>query len=165
MCLTPYLWSIILFGVLIEVATADDASEILILQKLAFRSEAAIYTEYNIPPLTESIEDMMAYFQKRTFLKATIDGRMVGSVNGYTQNGTGYIGRLIVHPDFQNQGIGTKLMHAIEARLTQSKRFEIFTGYRSERNIHLYEKLGYQTFRTEPATDRLTMVFMEKLVQ
>jgi len=38
-------------NILIERATISDAEEILALQKLAYRSEAEIYHDFNIPPL------------------------------------------------------------------------------------------------------------------
>ena len=147
-----------------EVAAIDDAKEILQLQKLAYQSEAAIYDDYSIPPLIQSLEDMVSDLQKQTVLKVMMDGKIVGSVRGYIRDGTGYVGRLIVHPDFQNRGIGTRLMKAIEEHLSQAKRYELFTGHKSERNIHLYKKLGYRPFRTESINDRLVLVYMEKLV-
>jgi ribosomal protein S18 acetylase RimI-like enzyme len=147
-----------------EVATIDDAKEILQLQKLAYQSEAAIYDDYSIPPSIQSLEDMVSDLQKQTVLKVMMDGKIVGSVRGYIRDGTGYVGRLIVHPDFQNRGIGTRLMKAIEEHLSQAKRYELFTGHKSERNIHLYKKLGYCPFRTESINDRLVLVYMEKLV-
>jgi GNAT superfamily N-acetyltransferase len=76
--------------------------------------------------------------------------------------GTNFIGKLIVHPDFQNQGIGTRLMNEIEKRFDQAERYELFTGYKSERNLHLYRKLGYKPFRSERATDKVTLTFLEK---
>jgi ribosomal protein S18 acetylase RimI-like enzyme len=130
---------------------------------LAYRSETAIYQDYTIPPLMQSLESMVIDLQKQTVLKITLDGRIVGSVRGYVRNGTGFISRLIVHPDFQGRGLGTRLIQAIEEYLSQAKRYELFTGHKSERNIHLYQKLGYRPFRTEKINDRLTQVYLEKL--
>jgi hypothetical protein len=39
----------------VEKANYEDLADILALQKLAFRSEAAIYDEFGIPPLTEQL--------------------------------------------------------------------------------------------------------------
>jgi hypothetical protein len=47
-------------GVMIETADVRDAEELLDLQKLAYRSEAAIYDDYTIPPLTQSLAEMEA---------------------------------------------------------------------------------------------------------
>jgi ribosomal protein S18 acetylase RimI-like enzyme len=142
----------------IETATENDAQGILDLQKLAYQSEAAIYNDYTIAPLKQSLPEMLADIQKQTVLKALEGSRIIGSVRGRVQDETCYIGRLIVHPDFQGQGLGTRLIQAIEAQFSQAKRFELFTGHRSERNLHLYQKLGYSVFRREKANEGLVMV-------
>ena len=146
----------------IEQANVEDAQEILDLQKLAYQSEAAIYNDYTIPPLTQTLEKIEADFEKQVFLKATIEGRIVGSVRGYVNEETCFIGRLIVHPDFQNRGIGTRLLNEIEQTFSQAKRFELFTGNKSERNLYLYQKQGYRPFKTEMITEDLGFVFLEK---
>lgn len=146
----------------VERATVDDAEEILSLQKLAYQSEAEIYDDFTIPPLTQTLEEIKRDFESQIFLKAVTDGRIMGSVRGFVREGTCYIGRLIVHPDFQNQGIGTQLMGRIEEVFKEAQRFEIFTGHKSERNLYLYEKRGYQRFKTVKANEKLTIVYLEK---
>lgn len=150
----------------LEIQQADvrDAGEILILQKLAYQSEAAIYDDYTIAPLTQSLDEIGADLARQVFLKAIVDDRIVGSVRGHEREGTCFIGRLIVHPSFQNRGIGTRLMNEIERRFPHTRRFELFTGDRSERNLYLYQKLGYRKFRSERLTDRMTIVYLEKAV-
>ncbi|MGD9145014.1 MAG: GNAT family N-acetyltransferase [Anaerolineae bacterium] len=152
-------------AVSIERATVDDAQEILALQKLAYLNEAAIYDEYGIPPLTQSLEELQADFMRQVYLKAAHDGRIIGSVRAHEREGTCFVGRLIVHPDSQNRGIGSRLMEEIEAVFAQAGRFELFTGHRSERNLYLYQKLGYRPFRREQVTAALTLVYLEKTVQ
>jgi ribosomal protein S18 acetylase RimI-like enzyme len=150
--------------ILIERATISDAEEILSLQKLAYRSEAEIYNDFNIPPMVQTLESIEKDFESQLFLKARIDGRVVGSVRAYSKEGTCYIGRLIVHPDFQNRGIGTGLMNEIERIFKSCRRFELFTGDRSERNFYLYQKLGYKIFKTAKITDQTTIVYLEKKI-
>jgi ribosomal protein S18 acetylase RimI-like enzyme len=146
----------------IELAEPADAREILDLQKLAYQSEAAIYNDYAIPPLTQTLDQMQADFRQQVVFKATLEGRIVGSVRGYLRDGTCYIGRLIVDPEFQNRGIGTNLLNRIEQHFSEARRYELFTGERSERNLYLYHKLGYRIFRTERLSDKATVAFMEK---
>jgi GNAT superfamily N-acetyltransferase len=148
--------------VLISQADARDAAEILDLQKLSYQSEAAIYKEYDIPPLTQTLEEITADFDKQCFLKAVVDGRIIGSVRAFERKGTCFIGRLIVHPGFQNQGIGTRLMYEVEMGFDQAQRYELFTGNESRRNLQLYQKLGYEPFKTERVTQKLTLVHLEK---
>jgi len=147
---------------MIDRATVADAEEILSLQKLAYRSEAEIYDDFNIPPLLQTPEEIKKDFENQTFLKATLDGKIRGSVRAFIKEGTCYIGRLIVHPDFQNRGMGKELMQRIEEIFKEAQRFELFTGHRSEKNLHLYRKLGYEISKTVKANDRLNMVYLEK---
>ncbi len=144
-------------------ANAADAAEILALQKLAYLSEAELYDDYTIPPLTQTIEELTADFERKTILKAVQDGRIVGSVNGFIKEDRCLIGRLMVHPDFQGRGIGTRLMTAVEAVFADARAWEVFTGELSVKNIRLYERLGYRVVRKElfPGS-RFGVVFMEK---
>jgi ribosomal protein S18 acetylase RimI-like enzyme len=149
----------------IERAIISDAEEILSLQKLAYRSEAEIYNDFNIPPLVQTLESIEKDFENQYFLKAVIDGKIIGSVRAYTKEGTCYIGRLIVHPDFQNRGIGTDLMNEIERIFNTCRRFELFTGDKSERNLYFYQKLGYKIFKKAKITDQTMIVYLEKKIE
>ncbi len=149
-------------AIVIERASFEDAEEILGLQKLAYASEAEIYDDYSIQPLNQTLEQIQSEFANQTVLKAYIDVKIVGSVRGFMREGTCHIGKLIVHPDFQNLGIGTRLLEEIEKCYKRAERYELFTGHRSIRNLYLYRKLGYKPFASEVVTDNLTSIFLEK---
>ena len=53
----------------IKPAMIEDAEAILALQRLAYQSEAAIYDDFTIPPLTETLGDLKSRFHDRRFLK------------------------------------------------------------------------------------------------
>jgi len=146
----------------IEQAAIEDAQEILALQKLTYVSEAEIYNDFSIPPLHQTLDEIKAEFADQCFLKFCSDSRIVGSVRAYVKEGTCFIGKLIVHPECQNQGIGTKLLQDIENTFNHVTRYELFTGHKSRKNLHLYENNGYKIFRRQEVTDDLTIVFMEK---
>ena len=149
----------------IERAMISDTEEILVLQKLAYRSEAEIYNDFNIPPLVQTLESIEKDFENQYFLKTVMNGKIIGSVRAYTKEGTCYIGRLIVHPDFQNRGIGTDLMNEIERIFNTCRRFELFTGDKSERNLYFYQKLGYKIFKKAKITDQTMVVYLEKKIE
>lgn len=96
------------------------------------------------------------------FLKAVENDRIVGSIRAYKKQDTCFVEKLIVEPEYQNRGIGKKLMQEVENYFPAAHRYELFTGNKSERNIHLYESLGYRIFKNEPINDELALVFMEK---
>lgn len=147
----------------IEPADAGDLEEILALQKLAFQSEAQRYNDYALPPLTQTLEGIQADFERMVILKASIDGRIVGSARAYLEGDTCYVGRVVVHPDFWRRGIATQLMDAIESRFCQARRFELFTGHASTPALELYRKRGYTEFKRKELPSH-TLVFLEKRV-
>ncbi len=149
---------------IVEQAGLDDAQAILDLQKLAYRSEAALHGDYTIPPLRQTLDEMKADLDKQVVLKASLEGKLVGSVRAHLKDGTCFIGRLIVQPELQNRGIGTRLLGEIEAAFGQARRFELFTSDRSERNLYLYQKLGYREFKRERLTEKIVLVFLEKIM-
>ena len=132
------------------------------MQRIAYQSEARLYEDGLIPPLTQSLENLRSEFSEKVFLKATLGGLIVGSVRGSFDGGTCTVGRLIVHPRHQRSGIGTALLQAIEKCFADAERFELFTGEQSEGNIRLYTALSYRILRKEVLSPRVTVVFMEK---
>jgi ribosomal protein S18 acetylase RimI-like enzyme len=122
-----------------------------------------LYNDYNIPPLTQTIDEIKTDFTNGTlFLKGMVNEELVASVRGISQNETTYIGRLAVKEEFQNRKIGQILMKEIENRLNKCKRYELFTGHKSEKNIRLYQKLGYSEYKTLLVHENLTLVYLEK---
>lgn len=148
----------------ISRASLEDAIEILALQKLAYQSEAQIYDDWSIPPLLQTVEEIRDEFSTSVFLKAVSEHSIIGSLRSHVIENTCHIGRLIVHPKWQNRGIGTRLMTEIELIYRDVARFELFTGSNSIRNLHLYHKLGYQEFRREPLGSKVELVYLEKIV-
>jgi ribosomal protein S18 acetylase RimI-like enzyme len=146
----------------ITYASTEDAVAILELQKLAYQSEAKLYDDFSIPPLIQTMEELEVDFNSKVFLKTQIESKIIGSVRGYQSGNTCYIERLIVHPNHQGQGIGTALMESFESSFGQVQRFELFTGNKSDRNIHLYKRLGYRIFKCTEINKNLSFVLMEK---
>ena len=150
--------------VFIDKAQACDLKAILELQYLAYQSEAKLFGNMDIPPLMQTIEEVCEEFQKGTVLKAVDDsGDIIGSVRAYEENGTVYIGKLMVHPKMQKQGIGTQLLLAMENEFPNC-RYELFTSTKSISNIRLYERLGYKIFKEEAVSEELQFVYLEKCI-
>ena len=90
------------------------------------------------------------------------NNRIIGSVRAKELDGTVYIGKLMVHPDYRRRGFASRLMTEIENHFP-NKRYELFTSTRSIDNIRLYTRLGYKIFDSKVIDDELEFVFMEKV--
>lgn len=145
----------------ITLAVREDLKEILALQKLVYMENAERYNNYTIPPLVETIEEMENVFTFSRFLKVVENGKIIGSMRAYAKEGTCYIGRVAVHLDFRDKGIGRQMMGRMESLFPDVKRFELFTGIKDEKNLHFYAKLGYTKFQV-PGLDP-NLVCLEKI--
>lgn len=145
----------------IEKAQIMDAPELLALQKLAFISTAEI-EGYEILPLKQTVEDVEKAFESNIILKYIEKGKIIGSVRAYEKEGTCHISRLMVHPDYQDRGIGRELMKEIES-VFKNARFELFTASINTKNVTFYQKLGYKAYKYGMLPGIEThFVFMEK---
>ncbi len=147
---------------IIEKAEYNDLQEILQLQYLAYQSEAYLFGSRDIPPLKQTIDEVIEEWGSGIILKMIDEtGVIIGSVRAKEIDGTVYIGKLMVHPDHQHKGYGTMLLTEIESCFPD-KRYELFTSTRSLDNIRLYQKLGYTIFTRKAVNDELEFVYMDK---
>ena len=144
-------------------ANYEDLSKILDLQKLAYLSEAKLVNNYSIQPLTQTLIELQNEFDKIIILKLFDEenNNIIGSIRAYEENGRVYIGKVIVHPDYQNKGFGSKLLNKIET-FYENKTFELFTSSKSERNLYLYKKIGYKEYKREKVTEEYDIIYLEK---
>lgn len=68
--------------IVIDSARVREAEQILGLQYLCYQSEAAIYDDYSIPPLTESLWELLEEYDATKILLARLGTEVVGSVRG-----------------------------------------------------------------------------------
>lgn len=142
-------------------ANETGLQEILRLQYLAYQSEAALFSSRDIPPLKQTLDEVITEYHSGIILKMMLEDRIIGSVRAREQNGTIHIGKLMVHPDFRGRGYGSRLLSEIEGRFPK-KRYELFTSSKSCGNIRLYQKAGYTIFDCKSVNDELQFVYLEK---
>ncbi|MFD7402773.1 GNAT family N-acetyltransferase [Streptomyces sp. NPDC059866] len=153
-------------SVIISEATDQDAEQIFKLQYLCFQSEAALYGNYRIDPLVQTLDSVRQEVATDCVFVARLGDEVIGSVRGaVTEDGAASISRLCVHPRMQGHGIGARLLRAAEAALAEergAKKFRLHTGHRSESNLRLYRRVGYETVGTSEGTDGVPMIVLEK---
>jgi len=69
-------------------ASVPDAAEILAIQKLAFQGQGILYNDFRLPPLIQTLEELIQDFKTHAFLKAVHEGKIVGSVRGRVEGDT-----------------------------------------------------------------------------
>ncbi len=140
----------------------DELKEILKLQYAAYRSEAELLGDFNIQPLTETLDELrLEYLNGKVYKAVSEDGAIIGSVRCYIKNRTLHIGKLMVLPEYRRRGIGSALLRFIEED-NAGLRKELYTSDRSVNNLKLYECSGYVRFRTVPVSEKYNLVYLEK---
>ena len=87
---------------------------------------------------------------------------MLNFIRARENDGTVFIGKLMVDPAHQRKGYGKRLLLEVE-KYFPGKRYELFTSTRSKDNIRLYESVGYKQFDQKAVDDELVFVYMEKV--
>jgi tRNA (guanine37-N1)-methyltransferase len=153
--------------VVVERATDADVGEILTLQRATFLSEARLNGRFDLPPLVETYGQLRRSFAAGTVLVARRGRRIIGAVMGNRANDTRWgIGRLMVAPDQQGAGIGSRLLAAIEVEAPAGvEAFVLFTGPASAGNLAFYGRRGYSEVERQDDPDMGPIVIMEKAVR
>ncbi|MFF0201574.1 GNAT family N-acetyltransferase [Streptomyces sp. NPDC005017] len=153
-------------SVTISEATDQDVEQIFRLQYLCFQSEAALYGNYRIDPLVQSLDSVRQEVAADCVFVARLGDEVVGSVRGRVAgDGSAAIGKLCVHPRLQGHGIGARLLRAAESALAAQRgatRFRLSAAHRSEGGLRLYRRVGYVAVGTDKGTDGVPMIILEK---
>lgn len=132
-------------GAEVRRATADDAAELLVLQRCCWVDEAIANETLDIVALHETLDDVRAWVDDWTTWCVRLAGRLVGAVRARHEGPSFEIGRLMVAPDLAGRGLGGWLLRLAEADAPDDvELITLFTGERSVRNIAMYERAGFQ---------------------
>lgn len=138
-------------GLDLAPATADDAAELLVLQRCCWVAEAIVNDTLDIPALHEDLDDVRAWTAGWAVWTVRLRGRLVAAVRARQADGAWEVGRLMVAPDLAGRGIGRWLLAHAESRAPDGTTvFALVTGSRSTRNIDLYRRAGYRITSGSP---------------
>lgn len=138
-----------------------DAGEVLTLQRAAYVTEAQLHTDPFLPALTQRLDELEDELRSGDGLVATLGERVVAAVRWTVRGDTVHIARLIVAPDLQGRGLGTRLLRLAEQH-SGAAIAELFTGHLSEANLRLYRREGYVETRREPLPGGVILVHLAK---
>ena len=148
----------------IETATIDDINELYDLQLLAFESEAEMIGSREVPALQETRENNRADFKNWKTLKMINDsGVIIAAIRYRINDALVEVGRVMTHPDYRLQGLAKRLLSEVDEK-HPDKTKELYTCTKSWKNIRLYEKMGYETYREITENSGLSFVYMRKKI-
>lgn len=152
--------------------SGGDAGELLTLQRAAYVTEAQAHDDVNRPPLTQSLDELVSELTRPDVLAFGLRDdarRLVAAVRVYlspTEPHTAEVGRLVVAPDMQGRGRGSRLLELVEERLPERiTGLQLFTGERSLGNLRLYSRFGYQETHRTPTPGGYALVHLAKRVR
>ncbi|MEA5362166.1 GNAT family N-acetyltransferase [Amycolatopsis sp., V23-08] len=129
----------------IEAARPEDCPELLVLQRCCWVQEAILNDTLDIPALHETLEDLRDWTKTWSVWTLRDGHRLIGAVRARLDGDRWELGRLMVAPDFAGRGLGRRLLAHAEAQApAEARRFVLFTGARSTRNITMYQRAGYR---------------------
>lgn len=143
---------------------ARHAGEALTVQRAAYVTEAQLYHAPNIPPLTETVDQLRADLDSGVLaFGAWLGTRLAGSVRGRAAGDRMEVARFSVAPDLQGNGIGRALLAAVEtAAPPEIRTFWLVTGTSSEANLRMYRRAGYVVVGNQTDAVGVALVVLEK---
>lgn len=143
-----------------------DAGEVLTLQRAAFASEAIAHGDPALPPLVQDVDDLIAEVVDPAVIglgARTSSSRLVASVRARVEGPTAHLGRLVVVPDLQGRGLGTRMLAALDQHLPpEVTDLRIFTGEHNAAGLGLYGRLGFVEDRREPTGRGYDLVHLHR---
>jgi ribosomal protein S18 acetylase RimI-like enzyme len=118
------------------------AEQVVAVQRAAYRVEAELIGFDGIPPLHETLADVMAL--ELTILGISERDRLVAMIGYLRADSRVEINRLAVHPDQFRRGLARRLIAELHAREADATRFDVSTGRDNQPAVALYTRMGYR---------------------
>lgn len=143
-------------------AEKADAPSLHALRKMAAQRDAVLHHSNTLPILQQTVEELEQEFTNRIFLKAVINGKIIGAVSGAPSGPTVRMYGPAIHPYFENTEVRRGLLREVEAAFPAAKHFETSVGQKNEVLLRDLFQSGYQNFKTEVSTPKITRVHLRK---
>ena len=132
------------FNSYIDIINIKDpaiAGQIFSLQQEAYQVEAKLIGTRNIPPLMETIEQLMDCGE--TFLGYFEQKELKGALSYKRKDREIVIYRMMVAPNHFRKGIAKSLLYHLEQGNSDAKEIFVSTGSQNLPAIRLYARLGF----------------------
>jgi len=99
------------------------------------------------PPGFDSVDWNSNWIGKTPYYKILLRGQIVGGLILFDHVEHYEVGRIWIDPEYQNQGIGQKVMAKMFEEYPEVKLWKLGTPSWAVRNQHFYEKAGFVKIR------------------
>jgi GNAT superfamily N-acetyltransferase len=147
--------------------SAADAGEVFTLQRAAYVTEAQAHGDLALPPLVQSLDELAVELADPQVLALGLreGARLVAAVRVRIEDEAAELRRLVVAPDRQGHGLGTRLLREAEQQVPEPVQLlRLFTGEHSLANQRLYQRHGYTEDHRSSAGD-YQLVHMTKALR
>ncbi|MBT2762177.1 GNAT family N-acetyltransferase [Paenibacillus sp. ISL-20] len=137
---------------ILERAIKSDAPKLAEIQKASFDDESKHFNNNEIcgPLGYDSVSWQEEMMQNCEYYKVLYNGEIIGGVMIFIEsNQVHNLGRIFIDPNYQNQGLGKKVMKEIEGSFPDSAKWWLDTPRWSVKNHHFYTKCGFTKVREE----------------
>lgn len=142
----------------IQRTSVNEADALLDIQREAFKEDLEIYQDYETSPATESKERLLRKVTNSFHYTVFMDNIIIGGIEVRRLSETQfYLNRVYLIPDYQNHGIGFKLMEFVENEFPEALEWTLSTPYLNYRNQYFYEKFGYKKIGEQKITEKLIL--------
>lgn len=149
---------------MIRLAWKEDIENILKLIKISFPKYQK-YIDYKIAPLTEEYDDVLIDILNKQVFLIYDDNTLIAHARLKIENEKARISRVCIHPNYQNKGLGSKILKHIEhyASLKGINIIGLTTLENAEYLKKFYQKNGYHTLVTNDSRGYTRAIMIKNL--
>lgn len=125
----------------IDIKDTTIAKKVVALQKDSYGVEAEITGIKKLPPLSDTVKDMMVC--NEVFFGYYEGEELAGIISFKTEENVLDIHRVAVNPKFFKKGIGTLLLKYIQENIIGVDEYVVSTSVKNKPAIDLYLKNGF----------------------
>lgn len=144
-----------------DITVPEVAQEVLDIQKPAYKIEAEIIGNYEIPTLRDTAASLQECGE--TFYGCYLNDTLKGVISIIIVDDIMEICRLFVHPNSHQKRIATRLLDFVQMN-EKIKRINVSTGSKNIPAIHFYLKNGFVITKETEVAEGLTLTHFRKFV-
>lgn len=146
----------------INILNRETAETVLELQRQSYKVEAEYIGTDAIPPLRESLEELIHCGE--VFVGFYDNGELAGVISYKIDSNVLDIHRVMVHPKHFRKGIARKLIEYLEVTNGLCQEFIVSTGTKNSPATKLYLDLGFEKIKEQFVEPKIQISHFRKKI-